>query len=146
VAHAQQQILDAIQALLAAGDTAAGERVDQDRLDTYKPARLPAIAVSEADAGEDCEPSTIGGLERRELSVLISPILVGSPSDARAFGLAVEKLVYGSTSLQALCKFGWRISNNRPVSGALADQKYCGREQLWLFTYLVNPATPDVIA
>lgn len=146
--HAQQQILNALQALLAAGGTVAGARVFVDRVDPLQPEELPAILIEEDTDGETAEPDTIHGLEQRELSVIVSGILANSSTaaaDARAFGLAIEKLVSPSAALQALAKMGHRITSSRLEINGASDTLLAARQQTWRFAYLVNPATPDII-
>ncbi len=148
MAHAQQQILDALQALLAAGGTVAGTRVFLDRVDPLQASELPAILIEEEPEGESAEPETIHGVERRELAVLVSGVVTHgttAAADARALGLAIEKLVAPSTALAALAKLGVRITNSRMVVQGEFDRLLAARQQSWRFTYLVNAATPDVI-
>lgn len=145
--HAQQQILNALQALLAAGGTVAGNRVYLDRVDPLQSDELPAILIEEED-GETAEPYTIHGVEQRELSVSISAVLAHSSTaaaDARAFGLAVEKLIAPSTALAALAKLGVRITASRPHNNGEGDRLLAARQQSWRFTYLVSATTPDII-
>jgi hypothetical protein len=148
MAHAQQQILDALQALLAAGGTVAAGRVFLDRVDPVQTSELPAILIEEDADGESAEPYTIHGVEQRELGVTVSGVLSHSTTaaaDARALGLAIEKLVSPSVALAALAKIGVRISNSRMVISGDGAQLLAARQQTWRFTYLVNAATPDII-
>lgn len=147
--HVQQQVLDAVQALLLAANTAAGTDVFVDRMDPLKPAQLPAILIGEGENGEDAQPGTIGRLEQRTLDVVIDCAVKQhdtAAADARAFGLVVEKLVRPAASLRALCKLGIRITNSRLVLIGDGDEQYASRRQTWQFTYLVNPSAPDVVA
>jgi hypothetical protein len=144
--HAQQQILNALQALLAAGGTVAGASVFVDRVDPLQPEELPAILIEED--GETVDPYTIHGVEQRELSVTVSPVLAHSTTaaaDVRAFGLVVEKLIAPSTALAALAKLGVRITASRPVLNGEGDRMLAARQQSWRLTYLVNASTPDII-
>ncbi|MGH6625144.1 MAG: hypothetical protein ACRECD_01130 [Burkholderiaceae bacterium] len=148
MAHAQQQILDALAALLSSGGTVAGTRVFVDRVDPLQANELPAILIEEDQEGESAEPYTIHGVEQRELSVLVSGVLSHSTTaaaDARALGLAMEKLIAPSTALAALAKLGVRITHSRLVITGELDRLLAARQQSWRFTYLVNAATPDVI-
>lgn len=148
MAHAQQQILDALKTLLAAGGTVAGTRVFLDRVDPLQPTELPAILIEEEPEGESAEPYTVHGVEQRELAVLVSGVLSHSTTaaaDARNLGLAIEKLIAPSTALAALAKLGVRITNSRMVVQGDLDRLLAARLQSWRFTYLVNAATPDVI-
>ncbi len=149
MAHLQQQILDTLQALLAAGGTAAGARVYLDREDPLPASKLPAILIAEGDAGEDAEPYTFDGIEQRTLPVMVRCVVTHgttAAADARALGLAVEKLISPSTAMAALCKLGVRITNSRHVNSGEGEQLFAERVQTWQFIYLVNPATPDVVA
>lgn len=148
MAHAQQQILDALQSLLAGGGTVAGARVFVDRVDPLQPSDLPAILIEESPEGETAEPYTVHGVEQRILEVLVSGVLSHSTTaaaDARALGLAIEKLVAPSTALAALAKLGVRITNSSMVVQGDLDRLLAARQQTWRFSYMVNAATPDVI-
>ena len=148
MAHAQQQILDALQALLIAGATAAAGRVFVDRVDPLQANELPAILIEEGDNGEQVETVMLGGHERRELNVVINCVLAASSTaaaDARAFGLAAEKLVYPNAALQLLAKFGSRLTESRLVMIGDGDRLLAARVQTWRIAYLVNPTAPDVI-
>jgi len=148
VAHAQQQVLNALQVLLAAGATAAATRVFVDRTDPLQPDELPAIRIEEDGDGETSEPATIGGLEQRTLAVQVSCVLedgTTAAADAREFGLAVEKLIAGSTSLAAIARMGWWITSSRQVNNGEADRLFSSRVQSWRFSYMVAATAPDVI-
>ena len=146
MAHAQQQILDAVQALLIAGATAAGNRVFVDLVDPLQPSQLPALLIQEDD-GETSETVYLDGGERRELSVLISCVVtadVGAAYAARQLGLVVEKLVASSTTLAGLARGGLRITRSSPVTSGDGDRLLAAREQGWRFAYFVKPSAPDV--
>lgn len=148
MAHAQQQILNALQTLLVAGGTVAGARVYLDRVDAVPPESLPAILIEEDVEGETAELYTIGSLEQRQLAVQITAVLAQTTTaaaDARAFGLAIEKLIAPSTAIGALAKLGWRIKNSRQLNSGESERLLAARQQNWIFTYLVAPAAPDVI-
>jgi hypothetical protein len=147
--HMQQQVLDAVAAVLAAANTSASTRVFKDRVDQLKPAQLPALIVNEGENGEDSVPGTISGLEERTLEVVIDCAVEQSSTaaaDARALGLAVEKAVRPAASLIALCKRGRRISNSRLVLHGEGADLFASRRQTWQFTYLVKAASPDAPA
>jgi len=148
MASAQQQILDALQTLLAAGATVAASRVFVDRVDPLQPSELPAILIEEGSAGESVEPYTISGLERRELAVQVHCVLANSTSaaaDSRAFGVAVEKLMAASTALQTLAKLGVQLQATRPTLQGDGDRLLATRSQSWQFAYLVRPEAPDIL-
>ncbi len=147
--HVQQQVLDAVQAALVAGDTVAGDRVYVDRVDPVPSNKLPAIVILESDSGEDAEPATIHSLDQRTLPVEVHCVLKHcstAAADARAFGLAVEKILRPSTTLAALCKRRPRLTNSRPVTSGAGEDLIASRLQTWQFTYLVNPSAPDSVA
>jgi hypothetical protein len=148
--HLQQQVLNALQALLAAGGTAAGARVYLDREDPLPVSKLPAILIAEGEAGEDAESNEdLDGLEQRTLSVLVRCVVTHgttAAADARALGLSVEKLIAASATLAALCGMGAHIANSRHVNSGEGEQRFAERVQTWQFIYLVHPATPDAIA
>lgn len=148
MAHAQQQILDALQAVLAAGGTVAGARVFLDRVDPLQANELPAILIEEGDGGERAETLCLSGEERRELDVQVSCVLAAAttaPADARAFGLAVEKLIAGSAALGVLARLERRITESRIVINGDGDRLLSSRQQSWRFAYVVSPTAPDVI-
>lgn len=148
MAHAQQQVLDALQTLLAAGGTVAGANVFVDRVDPLQENELPAILIGEDGDGETSEPATIGALEQRTLAVQVSCVLKDSTTaaaDAREFGLAVEKLIAGSTALALVARMGWYITGSRQVNNGEADRFFASRVQSWRFGYMVAATAPDVI-
>lgn len=147
MAHAQQQVLDALQTLLAAGGTVAGSRVYVDQVDPVQAHELPAILIEEED-GETSEPATVGNIEQRELSVQVSCMLEDSTTaaaQAREFGLAVEKLIAGSAAIAAIARLGWNITSSRQVNNGAADRLFASRVQSWRFVYMVAATAPDVI-
>ena len=146
MAHAQQQIIDALQVLLIAGATAAAGRVFVDRVDPLQPSELPALLITEDD-GETSETVYLDGGERRELTVVISCVVAAdtnATAAARQLGLVVEKLVTGSNALAALARGELRIIRSSPVTSGDGDRLLAAREQGWRFAYFVNPASPDV--
>ena len=146
MAHAQQQILDALQALLAAGGTVAGSRVLVDPVDPLQPSDLPAIVLQEQ--GETIEPFTISNIEVRELSVQLHCVIAHSSTaaaSARAFGLAVEKLIANSPALAVMATQGVRLSSSRPTLDGDTDRLLAARVQSWTFSYLVRSEAPDLI-
>lgn len=151
MAHVQQQVLEAVQAVLIAAATDAGSNVFLDRVDPVPAKSLPAILVYESDQGETAQPYTVHGLEQRTLSVVTAGVVkhcADAPKNARAFGLAVEVALNedeGDT-LAALCKLGWRMVTSRQINSGEGENLVAAREQVWQFTYLVNPAAPDVVA
>lgn len=148
MAHAQQQILDALQALLVGGGTVAGARVFVDRVDPLQPSELPAILIEESEDGESAEPFTVSGFEQRELGISISGVVshaTAAAAQARDLGLVIEKLVAPSAALAALAKLGVRITSSRLVKSGDGDRLLAAREQAWRFTYVVSANNPDII-
>ncbi len=148
MAHAQQQILNALQTLLAAGGTAAAGRVYLDRVDPLQANQLPAILIRESDSGESADVAFLDGTHRRQLEVEVACVLADStdaPAQARSLGLAVEKLIAASSALLALCRGGWSITGSKQVSNGDGDRLLSAREQVWRFVYFVSPTAPDVI-
>lgn len=147
MAHAQQQIITALQALLAAGGTVAGARVYADPVDPLPPANLPAIVLEEQ--GEQIDPYTIHGIVRRDLAVRVHCVITHSSTavaDARAFGLAVEKLITtASTTLDTLCSQGITLAASRPTADGDTDRLLAARVQDWRFGYLTAATTPETI-
>lgn len=146
MAHAQQQLLNALQAVLASGGTVAGGRVFVDRIDPLQPEELPALLIEEDADGETSEQFAVSGLERRELSVLVHCVLAHStdaPAQARSLGLAVEKLMAPSVALSSLASQGLRLTSSRPLVSGDGDRLLASRQQAWVFAYLVRPESPD---
>lgn len=148
MAHAQEQILAEVEAVLLAASTAAGNNVFLDRVDPLQPGELPALLIEEAPEGESAAPHTVGGIERRDYAVQIAAVVQHATlygQQARALGLEVEKAIAASTALRALAKGGVRITSSRlPMSGESETPK-AARQQIWRFIYFVRPAAPDVI-
>lgn len=148
MAHAQQQVLDALQAVLIAGGTLAGTRVFVDRVDPLQREELPAILIEEDGDGESAETDDLEGIERRVLRVVIGCVLADSDSaaaDGRAFGLVVEKLVSPSAAIRAFSATGPRLTSSRLLQNGEGDRLLGGRQQAWLIDYCVDPSAPDVI-
>lgn len=148
MAHAQQQILSAVQTVLASGATAAGARVFLDRVDTLQPSELPALLITEGGEGEGAEQLTVSSLEQRTLAVQVICVVShgnNAAADARALGLQVEKLLAASTALAALARGGLNYSGSRLEITGEADRLLAGRVQDWRFSYFVRPESPDVI-
>lgn len=146
MASAQQQILTALQALLAAGGTVAGARVYLDRVDSVPAADLPAITIEED--GERAEAIDLLGEQQRESTIIVHCALAATTTaavDARAFGLAVEKLIAGSATLAALAADGVYITSSRTETNGEGDRLMASRDQTWLMAYRVDPTAPDVI-
>ena len=148
MAHAQQQILDALQTLLAAGVTTAGSRVFTDRVDPLQAGELPAILIKESDQGEEGEEIMLAGHQKRTLAVEILCVLAATETaaaDTRNFGLAVEKLVFGSAAMKALCALGFHLVRSRILIDGDGDRLLACRVQSWHFSYFLSPISPDVI-
>lgn len=145
--HAQQQILNALQALLSAGGTVAATRVFLDRVDPLQPEELPAILIEEAD-GETNDSIFMDGGQRRTTSASVHCVLAASSTaaaDCRAFGLAVEKIVTGATSFSLLCKLGLELTTSQTVINGEGDRLLASRQQSWRLAYHVHPLNPDII-
>lgn len=146
MAHLQQQILDLIKTTLVAGATLAGARVFVDREDPLQLHELPAILVDEAPDGEQIEPLTISGADRRALAVQINCVVAGGTSvaaQARELGLQVEKLIHTSAPLAALCPLGIQLNASRLLISGEADRPMRMREQAWTFAAAARSVTPD---
>lgn len=149
MASAQQQILNALQAVLAAGGTVAGSRVFVDRVNPLQASELPAILIEEGSAGESVESFMTDTIDRRDLTVDVHCVISNSTtaaSDARDFGVAVEKLIVTNAALAALVPLGVQLQATRPTLQGNGDRLLACRSQSWQFSYLVHPATPDVLA
>ncbi len=125
----------------------AGARVYLDRADPLTPADLPAILIEE-DGGERVETAMLNSDQKRESLVAVNCVLAHTttaPADCRAFGLAVEKLIAGSSSLRSLCRFGVVIEQSRTDIRGEGDRLLATRQQTWRLGYHVNPLNPDTI-
>ena len=146
MAHVQQQILEGVQAALAAAGTDAGARVFLDRLDPLQPNELPALLVEEAPAGETVVPNTVNGLEQRAYTVLVTAVVSHRTeygAQARELGLQVEK-VLGIPAF-AVPKAGRaRIVASRMTLAGEGDRAMAAREQAWQFTYFTRRGAPDI--
>lgn len=146
MAHAQQQILDAIAATLAAQVTAVAGRVFVDRVDPLQPDELPAILVEES-APEQVQVLTVGGAQQRQLGVRVACVVAGAAAQAQAreLGLAAEKALQTSASLVALCRLGIELTSSAPLVEGEADRLMAVRDQGWQMAYAVASHAPDVI-
>lgn len=147
MAHAQQQILDAVQAAIVAGATAAAARVFVDRVDPLQPPQLPAVLVDEAEAGERVIEQFIDGSQHRRLEVTIACVLgdAGANAAARDLGLAVEQVLIADATLQTLCRLGHSIAQSRQINSGEGERLLAGRLQSWHLNYLVHQAAPETI-
>lgn len=149
--HLQQQILDAIQARVIAGGTIAGDRVYVDQLDPLPKGVRAAVLVREGENGDDVQPGSINDLQERTLDVEIGCVLRASDGvagQARAFGLAVEKLIspkVGNTALGALC-FQWSLTNSKLTQNGEGDEAVATRLLTYQFKYRVRKGAPDAAA
>lgn len=148
MAHAQQQVLDRLQALLIAGATVAAANVFVDRVDPVQPVNLPAILITEGDGGEQAEIYGMDGSQKRTLAITVDCLLTHSTTaaaDARAFGLAVEKLIAADNPLRAMCSLGLAIQSSSLLISGDSDRLLATRQQQWSFSYVVQPTAPDSI-
>lgn len=146
MAHAQQQILDALQALLIAGATVAGSRVFVDRVDPLQPSELPAILIEEGDDGESSETEDLSGSEVRDCNFMVACVMSSvQAAVARDFGLAVEKLIAGNEPLRQLAREGPYLTKNSRLQNGDGDRLLSGRMHTWRIAYALEPTAPDVI-
>lgn len=146
MAHMQQQILDAVVAALVAAGTDAVDRVFLDRVDPLQPDELPAILVEESPNGEVVTPTTVSGLQQRDMLVLVTPVVSGVTSygtQARELGLQVEKALAAHSWETTVAQGGGLIQSTRPLFDGDGKDAKAGRQQTWTFTYFVRPDAPD---
>jgi len=145
MSHAQQQILEAVQAQLIAAGTAAGARVYLDRLDPLEDRDLPALLVVEAPEGEQLAPSTVSGMEQRELAVQVIAVLSqagGYAAQAREMGRQVEVALTARTF--AAPKPGrCHLQRSRLILSGDGDKPRAARELTWRVTYYARRGAPD---
>lgn len=145
--NAQQQVLNALQAALAAGGTVAGARVYLDRADPLTSNLLPAILIEET-GGESAEAIFMNGDQSRTSEITVNCVLAATttaPADCRAFGLAVEKIIVANATLIGLCRGGIVIAHSRTDINGEGDRLLATRQQSWRFTYFVSRLNPDTI-
>lgn len=144
--HAQQIVINAVQAALVAANTVAGARVFADRTDPLQPTELPAILIDEAQ-GETAEAFDLQGRQKRTLSLQVQCILAQSQAaaQAREFGLAAEKAIESNATLQTLCSLGVAIQSSAPITNGDGDRLTGTRLQQWQFAYVVDPLNPENI-
>ena len=149
MAHAQQQVLDAVRAALVLAATVAGARVFVDRVDPLQASELPAILVDEDGEGESREVSTIHStLHQAELAVAVRCVVrggAGAAAAARALGLQAELALVGSLPLNALVTQGPVMTGSRQNNTGDADALMAAREQSWRFGYYLNPSDPETL-
>ncbi len=148
MAHAQQQILDALRTTLVAAATSAGARVYVDRADPLQAHDLPALLVDESPEGETTQSGDLGPIYTRALAVRVTCVVAAgstAKAQARELGLQSEKAMAApGTALQAVAKGGVVLQSSRPLDDATADRLFAAREQDWLFTYFTDATAPDV--
>lgn len=146
MASAQQQIMNALQTLLAAGATVASTRVFLDKVDNLQAADLPAIVIEEK--GETAEVVQMDGLQERTSTLAVHCVLTHTTTaaaDARSFGLAVEKLIANSSAVAALAHLGIFIQQADTAINGDGATLLASRDQIWQASYLVHPTNPEII-
>lgn len=146
MASAQQQIMTALQAMLAAAGTAAGARVYLDRVDSLQATDLPAIVIEER--GETSEVIELDDTQQRTSTFAVHCVLTHTTTaayDARAFGLAVEKAIAGSAAVKALAHLGIYLTESRTEINGEGDRLLASRAQTWQASYLLRPTNPEII-
>lgn len=146
MASAQQQIMTALQTLLAAGATVASTRVYLDKVDNLQAADLPAIVIEEK--GETAEMIDMDDLQQRTSTLAVHCVLTHTTTaayDARAFGLAVEKLIANSSAVATLAHLGIFIQQSDTTINGDGATLLASRDQVWQASYLVHPTNPEII-
>lgn len=146
MAHAQQQILEAVRAALAVAGTDAGSRVYLDRMRLLGEEQVPAILITEAPQGEEVDPPVAGRPEQRRFRVLVRAVVKhgdDAPALARELGLQIER-VLGNPKFKAPSPGRMRILASRHMPFEDGQIAMAAREQLWTTTYfLVQRNAPD---
>jgi hypothetical protein len=146
MASATDQIMTALQTALIAASTAAGARVYIDRVDSLQPNEVPAILIE--DRGEASEVIELDDTQQRTSTIAIhcaTSHSTSAASDARAFGVAVEKAIANSAAVKALAHLGMYIQSSQTEVNGDGDRLLASRDQVWQATYLVHPTAPDLI-
>lgn len=143
--HAQQTILQAVQAALS-GATSAGARVFLDRPDPLTAAELPAILIEEGPGGETAGAATVGGADERAFTVMVTGVVKGAvpayAAAARELGLQIEQ-VLGARTFAAPRPGRMRITASRINTHGTGEVPMAAREQIWTTTYFTRRAEPD---
>lgn len=146
MAHAQQQILDAICAGLAAANIVPADRVFLDRMRPLGDAQVPAILVTEAPQGEEVDPPVTGRPEQRRFRVMVRAVVKDgedAPAMARELGLQIER-VLGNPKFKAPSPGRLRNLASRHMPFPDGEIAMAAREQLWTTTYfLIRREAPD---
>lgn len=152
--HAQQQILDAVQAALIAAATAAGSRVYLDRTDELPEDQLSAIDILGGDeTGEDAIENVGLGwppIQRHVFSFAVSSVTrsaSGSAEAARnlakqveaALGASAAAIVVGGTSI------AMRITASSGQKSPAGNQPMAAQRQTWEASYHTQAGSPDAI-
>ncbi|MHB8947553.1 MAG: hypothetical protein ACYC4S_00630 [Rhodoferax sp.] len=138
--------MNALQADLVAGATVAGARVYLDRVDALQASDLPAIVIE--DRGETAEVIELDDTQQRQSTFAVHCVLAHgtlAASEARAFGLAVEKVIAGSAAVKALAHLGIYIASAQTEINGEGDRLLASRDQVWQASYLVHPTNPEII-
>ena len=146
MAHAQQQVLDRLQALLIAAVAAVDSRVYVHQVDPVPRERLPALLVDEDEAGESGEPYDVEGHEYRTLIVVIECLAAGGSSPAAVIdlGMQVEQAIFADVPLAGMASLEIRRLSSKPLISGEGDALISTRRQTWRFGYAIDPLHPDV--
>jgi len=146
MASAQQQIMTALQTLLAAAGTVASTRVYLDRVDSLQTTELPAIVIEER--GEAADVTELDDTQQRNSTFVVHCVLAHTTTaayDARAFGSAVEKAIAGSADVKALAHMGMYMTESKTEINGDGDRLLASRDQVWQASYFVHPTNPEII-
>jgi hypothetical protein len=147
--HLQQQILDAVTALITGASVALNlDHVEPDPIDPVRKGIERLVRIEEGENGDDVLPGSIRSLQQRSFELVIHCLeRRTTPAAARAFGLEVEKLVStGNPTLRGLCKGGWALTNSRQSISGEGEELVVDRLLTYRFDYFVLKTTPDVVA
>lgn len=152
--HVQQQILDAVKAVLVAAATVASTRVYLDRVDEVPQANLPAIDILPRDAAaeETIEATTFDWppTQRRELTFAINCTAAGQTDSAKAarnLGKQVEQALLASLSAVSVGGYSVPlaiIASATSSSGAGATA-LSTQGQTWRALYYTQAGVPDAV-
>lgn len=147
--HLQQQILNAVTALIAAAAVPLNlDQVEPDPIDPVRKGIDRLVRIEEGENGDDVVAATIKSLQQRSFELVVHCLQRNTtPTAARAFGLEVEKLVStGNPTLRGLCKGGWSLTNSRQEKSGEGEELVVDRILTYRFDYFVLKTTPDVVA
>lgn len=144
--HQQQQILDAVQALLVTANTAAGANVFVELLDSLQESQLPAIHIEGGDEDINNDSLNSPAYQLRAYQFTTACIVAGTGKDARNLAAQIEVALFASPG-NASGKANTLVLTGSEVrkdgSGAIPLFEV---QQKWQAQYITRAGIPDALA